>query len=111
MIRAVQANEGLRMPGSLEDGPGTARFHHLVLRRVDDQQRPAQGSNALAQCVRAEPAQIVQLSGIGSGSEGHHGSRLGYLGRDGQHRTPAERMADEDARRSHNGTELVGGNS
>jgi hypothetical protein len=88
MIRAVQADEGLGVARRLEDDPGIAEAHNLVVRRVDDQQRLAQRGDALALCRHVAPAD--QLSGIGRGSDGHHGVRLGHLACDGQNRCPAE---------------------
>ena len=48
MIRAIQADEGLGVARRLENGPGIADAHHLVLRRVDDEQGSAKRGDGLA---------------------------------------------------------------
>ena len=78
------------MARRLEDDPGIAEVHNLVVRRVDDQQRPAQRGDALTQCLDADLARIGHLSGIGRRGEGDHGACLGHPGGDRQDRCPAE---------------------
>jgi hypothetical protein len=70
--------------------PGIAEAHNIVVRRVDDQQRPAQRGDTLPLCLPADLAQIGHLSGIGGRGEGHHGACLGHPRGDRQDRRPAE---------------------
>jgi len=90
MIRAIQADEGLGVARRLEDDPGIVDSHHLVIRRVDDQQGSAQRGDALALWPHADLAQIAHLSGVGWHRQGHHGAYLGHPGGDRQDRGPAE---------------------
>jgi len=90
MIGTVKADEGLGVARGFEDDPGIIEAHNLVVRRVDDQQRPVQRSDALALCLPADLAQAGRLRGIGWRGEGHYGACLGHLVGDRQDRCPAK---------------------